>query len=81
MDNEKITIGNYEVDMTLRSHPIHPDIIKAVRKVIKEQPTMTRAAALFGLHRNNMRVILSNKTCSPDTLVNFIQIAIQKQTA
>lgn len=71
-NNGKITIDGYEIDMSIRSHPVDEKILREVKRIYMAAPNKRLGAAIFNLHRNNLRVIIENGTCSPETLVKFL---------
>lgn len=81
VNNDKITICGYEVDTTVKSHRIHPDVIKGMRKVQAEQGSKRKAADYFNIHRNDFANILIRKTCSPAMYIKIINTLFTQKDA
>ena len=66
VDNEIITIAGYEVDTTVNSHEIHPDIMKIVSKDLKTSNTKIALAKKYGVHRKVIDSFAAG-SCHPDS--------------
>lgn len=79
LNNDKITICGYEVDTTVKSHRMHTDIIRGMRKVWADEGSKRKAADYFNIHRNDFSNILMRKTCSPAMYIKILNTLFPDQ--
>lgn len=78
VNNDKITICGFEVDKTVRSHDINPDVLKLVRAIIKKSKTKVAAAKALGIPRQLIDRVYSG-SCAPDTYETILNTLFPDQ--
>lgn len=72
-DIEIKVVAGFEVDMTVRSHPIPGKVLERLQEYLKEKRTIRAASKELNIHRSRIGPLLDSKSCAPATLVKILE--------